>query len=328
MKNLYFLIVLLFLFLGCSSNVFEPKLVTGKRALTAEYDKDIRMQHLQGITYSDGKVVTMDGEIANVTLDKAYAYINDTKTHLIAADNGGGVLLIDKTSATKKKITFAHRVLSANYQDDLLAVVTVKNSMQLFDVANDALLFKFASSEVLAADIRLANPVFNQGLIFFPSLDGKVQIYSKEQQKMIRTMSISTEDKFNNVIFFRVMSKKIIAATGTALYLFGKEIVKKELPIRTVLANKQGLLVVGKDGTITRYSLELEAKNSLKLKFAHIVGTVETPLNIYMLESEGYMIKVNKDLTVHQVYLFDVDEQKIFAGVDRFYLSDGYFLPH
>ncbi|MDH5464947.1 MAG: PQQ-like beta-propeller repeat protein, partial [Thiovulaceae bacterium] len=195
MKKIYLTLPLILLFLGCSSNVFDPKVVIGKRSLTAEYDKKITMQHLEGITYDDGKVVTLAGEVAKVTLPKEFAFLNETKKYLIAADNGGQILLIEKDNGQQKKITFTHRVLSANMDGELLAVVTVKNSMQVYDISKEKLLFKFASSEVIAVDSRLANPVFNQGLIFFPSLDGKVQIYSKDQKKMIRTMSISTEDK-------------------------------------------------------------------------------------------------------------------------------------
>ena len=321
------LLLLALLFSACSSNVFNPEAVIGKREIRQEGEKHVAMQHVKGITYTDGTILQAKGLIEGLKLPVGFSYLNDDQAELIAADNGGGVLIVDKETKELKNYALSKRVLSASKEENLLATVNVKNEMELFDLDTNKTIFKYAGSEVIAVDIRLANPRFYDDLIFFPTLDGKVQIYSKTKGEMVRTMSVSTEDAFNNIIFFKLFKKKIIAATGSALYLFSADAKKEKMPIRSVLFHNESLIVLSKDGKISRWDLDLEIQKEIKLKFAYLLGGVIKGEKLYVVENEGYLIEVLADIETYNIYKLDFDAGAFFSGTDRFYFSNGYFKP-
>ena len=323
-----FLFLSLLSFTACSGDrIFDPENIAGDYNLVDGHDEDLFMQHRKGVTYEDGKVLTKQGLFTKFALPKGFAYLNETNSSIIAADNGGKLLIKGKEGDKEQVLTLTSRVLSATIEGDFLALVNVKNEMKVYSLATQKEIYTFSGSAVMAIDVRLAAPQFLEALIFFPTLDGKIQIYSKASKKMIRTMSVSTQEQFNNIIFFAIIDKTILAATGTKLYLFGKKSHKIALPVRDIFLNGEDIIVLRKDGKIASLNLMLEVTQEKKYPFAYFLGGLATKDTIYVVEREGYLLKLNKDFSLSLVYELDFESDIFFVGDKSFYFSDGYFTP-
>ena len=330
MRSLFFFGLLLLItlsFSACGGKVFEPEDVIDDYDLAESYEAEMFMQHREGLTYDTGVFLTKKGIFTDFKLPKGFAYLNDTNVSVVSADSSGKVLIQNKKGETEVTMDLSDRILSASIQDDLLAVVNVKNEMKIFSLATQQELFTFSGSAVTAIDMRLAPPKFYEGLIFFPSLDGKIQIYSKTSKKMIRTMSVSTNEQFNNIIFFEVLNKKLLAATGSEVYLFSQKSAQKKMPVREIFLSDDKIVVLRKDGKILLLDSDLETRNELKFPFARFMGGLSNDKAIFVVEKEGYLIKIEKDLSKSFVYELDFDSEIFFTGEKSFYFSDGYYTP-
>lgn len=325
---LTFLCLTLFVFTACSGDrIFEPEDIMGDRDLIEGYDEELFMQHRAGVTYKDGTVLTKKGLYTEFALPKGFAYLNETNSSIIAADNGGKLLIKDKEGGKEQLLTLSSRVLSATIEDDILALVNVKNEMKVYALSTQKELYTFSGLAVMAIDVRLAAPYFYEGLIFFPTLDGKIQIYSKTSKKMIRTMSVSTQEQFNNIIFFTIADRNILAATGSEVYLFGKKSYKKELPVRDIFLSGDSVVVLRKDGRIASLGHDLEIMHEKKFPFAYFLGGLSKEDAIYVVEKEGYLLKLSKDFSIVNIYEIDFESEFFFVGDHTFYFSDGYLAP-
>jgi hypothetical protein len=326
--NTLLLVLFSLLFSACSDKVYEPNFIVGDRSLVEKSsDNSLFMQHSKGLTFDDGTVISKKGLVDSLILPKGYAYLNEDNNSIIAADNGGEVLIKFKNGLDDLKLTTNSRVLSATIKDDLMAVVNVKNEMKLYALSTQKEIFTFAATPVTAIDVRLASPKFFENLIFFPTLDGKIQIYSEASKKMIRTMSVSTQDQFNNIIFFDIIDKKIVAATGTQLYLFSKKSEQLKIPVRDVVIMGDEIIVLRKDGRIVAMNIDLEIQRELKFPFAYFLGAIVKNDHLYVVENEGYLLKIGKNFKLSLVYQMDFELDMFFASQDTFYFSDGYFKP-
>lgn len=314
----------LLLFTACSSTVYKPEVVMGKKDITTYSEKKARADHLKALTFDNGTVLMRQGVIQGLKIPKGYALINSFAQGYLAADLSGNVMVLDKNGTQKALLSTTHRVLSVSLADDTLALVDATNTMKIYTFSNKKLKFTFSGSQKSAVDMRLANPIFYEGIIFFPTLDGKVQLYSTDKKKMLKTISVSTEDNFNNIIFFAIKDKKVYAATATALYLFGTKAVTKKLPISHVYFDGDHLVVLTKNGIVSEYDEDLKEQKSLKLSFARYLGAVFKHGMVYVLENEGYMIKIYPDFKNYNVYAADFDHKTVFTGQDRFYFSNGF----
>ena len=325
MLRVVFVALLLFFVYGCSSAVYEPETLFGKKQLIGYKPKNERAVHLKAVSFKSGEVLMREGFIETLKLDGNYALLNRYEGGFLAADLNGNVVVLDKNGTQIAHLKSRHRVLSASYNGTLLALVDATNTIRVYELESKSLIFSFSGTKMSAVDMRLANPFFYKGMIFFPTFDGKIQLYSITQKKMLRTMSISTQEKFNNIIFFEISKgQKIFAATATALYLFGKKSLTKHLAISHVYMYDGFLYVLTKNGMIIKYDETLNKKASIKFPFARFLGAIFKNNIIYALENEGYLIKLYSDFENFLVYEVDFERDMVFTGLDRFYFREGY----
>ena len=62
--------------------------------------------------------------------------------------------------------------------------------------------------------MRVASPVFLTNMIIFPSLDGKLNVFDTQTQKIIRSFIISRDEFFNNIIYLEIKDNKMIVASS------------------------------------------------------------------------------------------------------------------
>lgn len=194
--------------------------------------------------------------------------------------------------------------------------------MALYDIDTKALVLKEQGSKSLAVDMKIVNPYFMKDLVIFSTLDGKIVIINATEKKRLRTVIVSSQDKFNNIIYFNMIDNKIIAATGTKILSLAQKEIRQKYEIRSIVDDGKMLYVATKQGDVISLTPELEVVNKIKFPFAHILGMVSDDEKIYLLEKEEYLIEVDKKTFEYKVYESDFSDGFVFVGDKVFYVDD------
>ena len=330
MKRLvYFAIIAsLFAFTGCSTKkVYKPE--KDKLAGSWKSKGDINSSI---IDISGNCALLKDGSV--LANDKVTPLHVDTKKQrLIGADNDwivtgtidGNITLTSKDR--NETFDLKKTVAAASVKDDILAVVFASNELALYSVKTKEILFHSEGSAALAVDARIVNPYFLDDLVLFLTLDGKMVIVNSKDKKIVKSMIISTADKFNNVIAFSVAGDNLIAATGYELLALANKDIREPYEVRDMRYDeKDGIYIATKQGEVINFTPTLQIKSKAKFPFAHFLGMILTNDKVYLLEKEGYIIALEKNLKSYQVYKASVDSDSyILAGNKAFYIDDEYY---
>ncbi len=196
--------------------------------------------------------------------------------------------------------------------------------MALYSISGKNLLLKEQGDAPIAVNSKIVKPYFRDELVIFATLDGKVVIINAEIKKKLRTIIVSSEEHFNNIIYFDLVDNKIIAATGHKILSLSQEEKRSAHDIRSVVADGRNIYLATKQGEIISLSSELEQNAKLKFPFAHFLGVIVGKDKIYALEKEGYLIEMSKDLLSHTVYEAEIDEGFVYIDGKIFFVHDEY----
>jgi len=319
------------LLVGCSSKkYFEPKTSVADARYNGSYLTSIIDQTRDGATLSDGRVITkVDGLLQSGKLPKGFRYINSTADTIISADILGNLYLMSKSDfSVQKKIKFDTQILSATKDGSLLALVDAKNNIFLYDISLSKLLYKEQLHKTVAVDTRLANPIFLNDIIVYPTLDGRLLVMNKFEKRVLRDIAISDNDIFNNVIYMSVSGDVLVASTRTKVIAVTTNDIKtyKE-GVKDIIYDTNKVYVFTKDGRVLLLSDSLQKQAELKLKNAIFSGAVAGANKLYVVEKMGYLIEIEKDLSSYKVKKLD-DEVKspVFGANKRVYIGDKYIL--
>jgi len=322
MRYISFLFVFALFISGCSSKqYFEPENSNGDYPLSStDMQFSIIDYNADGATLENFKFLSKDG-ITNIAIKDGFKFLNNNNGIIIAADDDATLLIKEKNVI--KKFKFDKNVISASVKGDLIALCLIDNSIILFDRKTKKKYFKEYLTESLVNDIKIANPIFLDSVILYPTLDGKVVVVDIAKKSTIKTMNIDPKGNINNIIFLSAIDDALIAATPTKLFSFVNGSVNiKDLDIRNVIINEKNIIVSTLDGTILKIDKELNTLNSIKFKFAkfHALGAASY---IYALEENDYLITLNADLDDVRIYdfSFDENEKAIILG-DKLYFGD------
>lgn len=279
-----------------------------------------------GAQLENRQVLTREG-ILDIKIPKGYRFVGSSDGRVIAATVQGKLLLksvADRNSTVE--LDLKKSIAGASVRGDTLAVLFADNDMALYSLETKAPVMKERGSPAIAVDNRIVNPYFFNDLVLFPTLDGKIVIIHAEQKKLLRSMIVSSEAHFNNIIYFKMIGNTIVAATPTMLFALSENEVREPYDLRDVLFTGDGVWVATKQGEIVALTPSLQLKAKVKFPFAHIIGMIVTDDKLYALEKEGYLIVLEKDLSSYKVYDADVEEGYVFAGDKAFYF-DSHLLP-
>ncbi|RXJ83735.1 hypothetical protein [Arcobacter sp. CECT 8985] len=319
----YFLILLtsLLLFTGCSSKkYFEVEDTVGDyEATTTSLDDDILSFNKDGATLENGEVITKKG-VSKIKLPEGFEFINLSKDTYISTNYLGKVLL------NNKEFSFKTGVVAATLKDNILALVFMDNSIALYDTKAKKILMKEYYSKSLANDTRIANPYFMGNLILFPTLDGKVIVVNARTNKVIRTIVVDADGKFNNIIFLNVVNDSLIAASSNKVVSVGAGAVNlKKYSIRDIISHNNDIYIATIDGQIIKTDISLNVQNRRKYKYAKIYALAYGD-SLYALESQGYLINISNDFNSDKIYDFSFDEEdKVISIGNTFYINNEYF---
>lgn len=325
MKGVVSSLLLALLFVGCGSKkYYEPKEITGSLSpsFSDSIEENIIDTRRMGATLEEGLVLSKQG-VLKTKIPEAYRVINIQEGIAYAADNTGKLFFQKEGANTKTELSFEKKVVAVSKQNSLLALVLANNKVVLFDEQEKKVVFKSSFEESIAVDSRIASPQFLNDLVLFPTLDGKIVIVNHEKKRIIRTIIVSSQKNFNNIIYFNMQDDVLVAATATKLYVFGNIEHKKSFDIRDVARDGKDIYLLTKQGEVIVLNETLKELKKKKFAFAHFLGLIIRKESIFIAEREGYIIAIDKDFKAQRVYEVDFDDEAfIFEGSDRFYFED------
>ena len=316
--------LLVVIFSACSTKeVFEPPVVQDDWAHYNSSDFLITDTSSNVAQLEDTRVLTDTG-IVDIDINTTYRLISLSDDWVISASIDGNVSLVSvKDTSTVKTLDLKKSIAGASVEGNELAVLFTDNEIALYDIDSGNILFKEQGSKAIANDSRIVNPYFMRGLVLFGTLDGKVIFVDLAKKKRLRTVIVSSEENFNNVISLNVVDNKIIAATSYKILSIAKKEVRVKYEIRNIVYDDNMIYIATKQGNIISLTPDLQVVSKIKFPFAHFYGMLSDGDKLYILEKEGYMIVVDKktfDYTIHEV---DFDSEGfIFTGDKKFFIDD------
>lgn len=322
-KALLSILALSVLFLGCASKeYYKPEDTEDSISLTDRVDASIIEISGETATLEDGTIITKEGRV-DIRFPEGYRFVYKNDDWSLALKTGGNVFAV-KDSNESKTLKLSKTVATVALRDDLLAVVFADNELALYDFNSGELLFKEPATESTAVDMRIASPRFLNELVLFPTLDGKIVIINADTKEQVRTIIVSSEQYFNNIIYFNVINDTLFAATPFKIYTLGVKEARVELEIRDAVFNQEGGWITTKQGEIISLSPELEILKRQKFPFAHFLGLIVTDDALYAVEKEGYMIVSDKELMTPKVYDISLEDGYFYTSEESFYFDNVY----
>lgn len=321
LKSLLLVLLISSFFLGCSSKeYYKPKSTFDTIDITDSLESTIVEISGESATLEDGSIITSKGvDVTRFPEGFRFVFKNDEWAIALKA---GGELFAVKDSNESKSLTLSKTIATVALKDDLLAVIFADNELALYEFSSGRLLFKEPASESTAVDMRIANPRFLNDLVLFPTLDGKIVIINAQAKELVRTIIVSSEQYFNNIIYFNVVDDTLYAATPSKIYTLGEKEKRVELEARNMVVNKEGVWVATKQGEVVALDHSLNILKREKFPFAHFLGLVVGEDIVYVAEKEGYIIALKHNLNFHLVYDFDLEDGFFYTSTEGFYYDD------
>lgn len=320
---LLFIIPVALFFGACSSKeVFEPEHVEDRWENYGEKDESIIDITSDVALLENRKVLSSDGVI-DVKIEDSHRLLGHSDGWIISSNVDGDLTLqfIDDNT-TKENFELQKTIASASVKDDILAVLFTDNEMALYSISTKELLLKEQGNTSIVVDSRVVNPYFMNDLVLFLTLDGKVVIVNSSLKKKLRTVIVSTEDFFNNIIYFNVVDNKLIAATAYKILSLAQKEIRVNYEIRNITYDDKDIFITTKQGEVVSLTPDLQVNAKKKFPFAHFLGMVTHKDKLYLLEKEGYIIEMSKDLLEYSIYEVDVQDGYIFTADKMFYIDD------
>jgi outer membrane protein assembly factor BamB len=313
----------LFIFGGCSSKeYFVPEVVQADWDKQAFLDERIIRTTADGAVLENGQILTKEG-VQKYSLPVGYNYIGQSDGWIIASKVNGELLLqsIDDVT-TEINLDLKKTIAGATVKGDQIAVLFATNEMALYTLTSKELIFKESGNVPVTVDTRIVNPFFLNELVLYLTLDGKIVIINSESKQVLRSMLVSSEDNFNNIIYFNVIDNVMVAATGYRLFSLSEKERREKYEMRDVIFSDEGIWITTKEGEVVALTPSLQLKAKRKYPFAHFLGMILTDDKLYLLEREGYIIELSKDLSESNVYELNIDDGYVYVGDKAFYIND------
>jgi len=273
LKDLVLVFLISLFFIGCSSKeYFKPADVFDNIDVTDSMQSEIIEISGESATLEDGSIISTRG-LDLTRFPEGFRFVFKNDEWAIGLKTGGELFAVKDTNESKS-LKLSKTIATVSLKDDLLAVIFADNELALYEFSSGTLLFKEPASDSTAVDIRIANPRFLNELVLFPTLDGKIVIVNAQAKELVRTIIVSSEQYFNNIIYFNVVDDTLYAATPSKIYTLGEHEKRVELEARNMVVNKKGVWVATKQGEIVSLDHSLNILKRVKFPFAHFLGLV------------------------------------------------------
>ncbi len=313
------------IFSACSSKeVYKPTDVADKWQHSGSSDVTINATSQDAALVDDRKVLA-EGKVIDVTVPQSDKLLGYSDGWVISS-NIDGNLTLQNSTANKlvEKFNLKKSIATACVKDDTLAVLFADNEMALYSILSKSLLLKEQGDAPIVVNSKIVKPYFKDDLVIFSTLDGKVVIINSKTKKKLRTIIVSSEEHFNNIIYFNLVDNKIIAATGHKILSLAQEEVRVSYDIRSAVSDDKNIFLATKQGEIISLTSDLQQNAKLKFPFAHFLGVILSNDKLYALEKEGYIIEIPKDLSTYSVHKVSIDDGYVYINDKIFFVHDEY----
>ena len=309
---------------ACSTKeVFKPTVLGTEWENYAKSEGDLVDTSYNIALLNNKKILTTNGIVA-MDIEKNQRLISHSDGWIISASIEGEVLLTSQDDINlQEKFQLKKTIASASVKGDNLAILFADNELAVYSIASKSLIFKEQGTESLVVNTQIVNPFFINDLVFFSTLNGKVVIVNLELKKKLRKVIVSAEENFNNVIYFNMIGNKVIAATGFKILSMAEKEIRVKYEIRNIVYDDKDIFITTKQGEVISLTPALELNARIKFPFAHFLGMISDGDKLYILEKEGYMIILNKNMKDYTVHEVDMTEDGfIFIAGKTFYVAD------
>ena len=323
-KLIYISVFFLIIFTGCSTKqYYEPEDTSSFKEDTIDLDASIIDLNSDGATLENDQFISKTGIIRNTK--ENYKFLNFSDGTILASDSNGSIYL--NNQMTDSIIHFDKNIIAAAKSKNLLAFISIDNSITLYNLDTKQVLFKNYLKSSIINNIKIANPIFLSSVVLYPTLDGKIVIVNLEKNTVIKTINIDPKSDINNVIFIKEVNDTLIAATTKKLFTFvNSKVNLKDLDVQNIIVNKNNIYVATLDGEIIKYDFSLNKLASKKFKFAKI-NALAFGTSLYALESQDFLIRISEDFKDAKVFDFSFDEEeKVIAIDNKIYFDDEYII--
>ncbi len=329
MKIVYLILITLLAisFSACASKeVFEPENVDDDWEYYGNSDFTIKKIAQNAALVEDRKVL-VNGEVTDITIDEDSRLLGYSDGWVMSSNVDGNLTLqlVDDT-LVKQNFDLKRTIATASIKDNILAVLFTNNKMALYSLYEKKLLLKEQGDAPIVVNSKIVAPHFKDGLVIFSTLDGKIVLINLDTKKKLRTVIVSSEDNFNNIIYFDFVNSKIIASTGHKILSLSEKEHRIRHDIRHAVDDGKNIYISTKQGEVISLTPDLQQNKKIKFPFAHFLRMIVGEKNIYLLEKEGYIIEISKDLLEYTIYEVDIEDGYIFVDDKVFYVDDEYIL--
>ena len=319
MKYIITSFLLAFLFTACSSKqYFEPKETTKIQKKISDTPAYIKNINAAGATLEDNRFLDQYG-ISSIKLKKGYFFINNSNNDIISANKSG-----DLNINGNLDFKFKSRVIAASLKGNILALIFADNSMALYDIKSQEFKFKKYQKVSYLNDTRVAMPLFLETLVLFPTLDGKVIVVNIQTFTLAKTLTIDPTSEINNIILLKNLNDDlVIASSNIILSLSNNKAFKKEFFIQSYTTDDNYIYIATLDGRILKLSTTLDIVASKKFRFAKFEALTVKDENVYAIESQGFIVKLNKDFS--KVFIDEIsfeDDENTFSSKNKIFFEN------
>jgi len=329
LKYLYliFFITSTLFFSACASKeVFEPENVNDDWEYYGSSDFTIENISSNAALVEDNKVF-FNGNVLDIKINENEKLLGASDGWILSSTIDGNLTIRNIEDTLKvEHFDLKRTIATASIKDDILAVLFTNNKMALYSISNKNILLKEQGDAPVVINSKVIAPYFKDNLVIFSTLDGKVVLISLDTKKKLRTVIVSSEDNFNNIIYFDLVDNKIIASTGHKILSLAQKELRVKYDIRNVRDDGNNIYLLTKQGEVISLTPDLQLNKKVKFPFAHFLGMIIGENKIYVLEKEGYIIELSKDLLEYKIYEADVEDGYIFVDGKVFYIDDEYIL--
>ncbi len=300
----YLFLVVLLIFSGCGTKVFEPKEVKDKKLKDIALNKNLEEYTLKNLTFSTLKLkYTKKQNFLDdgIRVTKIYYDENNhklgkfIKINKDLAINGNKLFVI----STKKAYTLPYLIFSATKNKNLVALVFENGKYGIFDLNEKKLKALYDSDESLSVKYLHSSPIFYKDLVLFPLLTGNVAVLDLNKFSYIRTLNLSNEPFNDNVIYLKIVDNKLFMATPSKIILFNPNfLIDYKAEIKHVIDFDNFIYLFTIDGEIIKLNLDLKEIKKIKLPYASFFAPSVCNKNIWSVEKGGYLLKITPNLKV------------------------------
>lgn len=304
--SIYFVIILIFLS-GCSTkrNYFEPKKddILGSVEFSGKLKSSLKDTTISTATLKNGQILTDEsGLIDSIKLEKNETLIGQSNGVYFVSNVDGNFKILDGQNSIIFEKYFPSKILSASFDGEQLALVSIENSIYLVDLDGDT-LYQKSVGDALVHNSKVASPKFLVSMVIFPTLDGKLLVVDREYLREVKDFIISSEMFFNNIIFFEIINESMYVATGTGVKVISPYGVKDySANIKDVVVHNGFIYLFTKEGNIEILDANLDNISERNFKFAMFNSVIFADKYIYMLEKNGYLIITDENLNRPKIY--------------------------